>query len=119
MPRTNRDDLIRYALGQDEEPEILIVADPPLRTAEPEKKPPEMPQDAPKPVPETVRTIPKTFPAGTCQNCGNTLTELGGARRCALCGWQAPYFTPPGVSRAQLADKEWRRQHCSGARSRR
>lgn len=88
--------------------DLRVVEDRPLET--PEEKLPEMPQDEPSPVPKTVGSIPKTFPAGTCQNCGNTLTELGGARRCAVCGWQEPLLIPgPGISRADYKSGEWRR----------
>lgn len=110
MPHTNREALIRYALGEVEEPLIVKVEDAPQRMPEPEEIPPEMPEDEPSPVPETVGSIPKTFPAGTCQNCGSELRELGGAVRCLLCGWQAPYFTPPGISRADYKTGEWRRR---------
>jgi hypothetical protein len=109
MPQLNREELIRYALSEVEEPIIVVVEDAPLRTPEPEEIPPEMPQDEPSPVPETVvGSIPKIFPAGTCPNDGQPFQELGGARRCQICGCQPRVDGPPGVSRSEWDARSWR-----------
>ena|SRR5882724_5453309 len=53
------------------------------------------------------------FPAcPCCPRCGSNLYgEVGGGYLCRACGAQPVIVVPPGISRAQYGDAEWRRAH--------
>ena len=80
------------------------IASPPV-TAQP---PPTPPIPAPPEPVANLKPSAKAFPPGTCPNDGSVFVELGGARRCALCGCQPAMWGPGSINRTELAARSWK-----------
>lgn len=80
------------------------IATPPATAPEPPPTPPPQPPiPAPAEPRANLKPPPKAFPPGTCPNDGEQFRELGGARRCAVCGCQLAMWNAPSFSRADYA----------------